>query len=602
MLRCNTQTIVTSLQCTTTVLDYINSDGTAISSQDLNSWIKDSADAIEYAIELDKRKDTCTGADATQLHELETGARARMDTLIDGLASRWPQPEHIPSLTPSKKISAKVDHLAKVIDVSKEQSRRLLVQSSWDIYAAVTAHFDAGEASSAYTSRPSDTPAATTKHKSPGSGEQAHEWNPPTFAGPSGIKKLPKLTKEEQAELVADRERFARLIRLSDEQYEEEKRGSSTQESKRPNCGPSTTFDTNDTKGTAEDSISTMPVATKSSWLEDLPKIDRSESTRKRRNSSSDASSGSSGKKRCGTVEDTAATSTEANQVESAGNRWSSDLLQQQSPKIKLTLKCSSSIKPLLREVDWASTGNPASAGNSEFDKATKTKLAQLRDMGFRDEERNARVLDECYGDVALAAQALAESSPVDTWSEDYKGEVEDIQPSNVKAPVSTSGDQDDSPKRLDGSSTAEQRWSFIHSTIGTYQGTGKREECQHDGPPNKNSIRNNDSTVFSEHVLKRPHYPHEHPSELATDELHWIHKILQASLSEEGRMDGDAIKAKKSADKGKGKATPKTGALCVLAAFQDVKEDLVREVQRRHSTWDENPGYRESLSSRFDK
>jgi hypothetical protein len=78
-----------SLQSSTTVLDYINSDGTAISSEDLNSWIKDSADAIEYAIELDKRKDACTGADATQLHELEDGAKARMETLIDGLASRW---------------------------------------------------------------------------------------------------------------------------------------------------------------------------------------------------------------------------------------------------------------------------------------------------------------------------------------------------------------------------------------------------------------------------------------------------------------------------------------------------------------------------------
>jgi hypothetical protein len=592
VLRCNTQTIVMSLQSSTTVLDYINSDGTAISSEDLKSWIKDSADAIEYAIELDKRKDACTGADATQLHELEDGAKARMETLIDGLASRWPQPEQIPSLTPCEKMSAKVDHLAELTDVSKEQSRRLLVQSSWDVYAAVTAHFDAEEASSAYTSRPSDTPVATTKHNSSGSGAQAPIWSPPTFAGPSGIEKLPKLTKkEEEAELVADRERVARLIRLSDKEYEKEKRHSRSQESKHPNSGPSMTFDPNDTKGTADDNVSTMPVSTRGTWLEDLANIFRSEPTRKRRNSSSDASSGSPDKKRCGMAEDTAATSTEVSQVESTANKWSSDLLQRQSPKVKLTLVSPPSIKPLLREVDWASTGKPASTGNSEFDKATESKLAQLRDMGFSNEERNARVLNECYGDVAVAAQALAERSPVDTWSDGPEGDGEEIQSSNVKAPVSTSRDQGDSLQSLDGSSIAGQGRKFIHSTVGTYESTGKREECQHYGSPKKNSIRNNDTTVFSEHLPKRPHYSHGHHTELATDELHWIHEILQASRSEEGRMDGDAIKVKKSADKGKGKATPRTGALCVLAAFQDVKEDLAREVQRRHSRWDEISG-----------
>jgi hypothetical protein len=236
-LQANTQTIIKGLESAISVLDYINSDGSALSSADLNLWIKNSADTIEYAIELDKREETCTNADVTQLHELQAGAKARMETLTDELASRWPQPTHVPSLTGSEKKSEKVDYLMRIIDDSEFEARELLVKSSWNLVAAVEAHFavDPEGDGLVHTNRPADTHTATTKPKSSGNGLRTHKWTPPNFAGPSGYIKLPKLTKEEEAaELVADKERVARLIRLNDEEDEKSRRNSTTQNSKYP--------------------------------------------------------------------------------------------------------------------------------------------------------------------------------------------------------------------------------------------------------------------------------------------------------------------------------------------------------------------------------
>jgi hypothetical protein len=323
-------------------------------------------------------------------------------------------------------------------------------------------------------------------------------------------------------------------------------------------------FDTNVTEGSLiNDDVLIMPV----------PNADDSEATKKRRNSSNNASSGSPGKKRRGSAENTTAPSTEVDEVDFTRAEGSSDRSQRSSPKVKSVLAWPPISKNSSPKIDWGSSKNFARTSNLEFDKATESKLAQLRDMGFPNEERNTRVLKECYGDMSLATEALTKTSPVNSDAEALADEDQQGKLSTSKAPVLPN------PVVNLQNSLGFFNSGFFHASPSKTHKQSKNVDKE----PISSLARQEHGP--SKKISKPQRHPYVYPTELATDELRWIHKLLQAARDEKGNMDGDAIKAKKSADKGKGREgeeTPKTWALLVLAAFQDVKEELVKEVRRK--------------------
>jgi hypothetical protein len=504
--------------------EYNAQNGTGVSADEMSTWLEQSTNAIELAIQVEEQKSTCTGAEAADALELETSMVQGREVLIDQIARRWkPWSIHRPDVTDAPSLPdlndnmlSKVDQLVGIIGYNRKRARWLLVESAWDMQTAVAAHYDGDAAKVRTTDQSPDelsglemamaiqassdqtlldrthAPSTSAKSKQSNSGARSYEWGRcTTVAGPSGIKKLPKLTKdEEETELVADRKRVERLIRLNDEEDGEERRGVTSRKIKPFMSAPSSVVDTNDILSTIRAPVgkarTQSTASTKRTHFQTVLDLCGSNATRRRRDSSGDVVTESPPKKRRGTIEDAAITaSREMNQV--GFIRGGTPFREQPPPtsSIFLPARPVRSTNPPNEELDdagkiayiqklglananrsitvlfenkynlqkavaqlRAETGTVAPTEtqpdtavprNPEYTKAIDTKLAELREMGFLDDERNARVLNECYGDVSLATEALL--SLTDTSSGDSRAEAEGMELtrlSNVKVPVPT--------------------------------------------------------------------------------------------------------------------------------------------------------------------
>jgi hypothetical protein len=561
-------------------------DSTGVTPELKITWIKQLKEAIELTIDLEKRKENCTGAALADALEVETSVATGRDTLIESIASCLkPRVNSQADIAKTQSFSMMVDQLMGIIGCSKERCHWLLIENSWDVESAVAAHYDGPAAEFRATNLPDDmseteiamailaspdqallnsysappaklgTRASSTTAKFKSSRRRVR-WAPnPTVAGPSGIKNMPKLTKEaEEAELVADRARVARLIRMNDEEEAEEAEEGRdfTPRSKRSMSTFSRTSEadiardmTDYDPSTIRTSIEKPTASTKRASFQTVLDVCGPNASKKQRDSTADIGSESPPKRQCGTTGDTALTTPrETNRTRSI--RESTQLRPQSLPKSIFVCNVQNALA------------------------LSQAKLATLRSMGFEDEERNARVLGECFGEVELAADSL--SRPSDSSSGDLASEAEEMehtQSMNFEALVSTykgegkvSQHRDSSSSDLDDVRTEEQQ------TLETNTHAGKKLTFQATITPSSYAALISPTTSRSPRAIPPL-------TDLSTNILALVLDVVKQNKDDDGPT-------RKSKAKGKDRTTAGSNTLQAFTTFQQVFTELYRVTEDR--------------------
>lgn len=216
--------------------------------------------AVSMAIDIDRQKsDPHLGSNAEQLISAEDDLEKEKDAIfgmmwsigqkqrdLNEISTRTSRDKDSINLEQPPKLSdltvnqhTLVESLVNIIDQSKARSLVLLVKNHWSVDGAAAAYFDEEDdpfvnsdeeevnnaVLASQNTMPKDGYFSTVPDKQP---------EAKSCAGPSGIEKLPVLSKEEEkAELDAARSRFAQLLRQHEDQHQDggrkgEEKGDST--------------------------------------------------------------------------------------------------------------------------------------------------------------------------------------------------------------------------------------------------------------------------------------------------------------------------------------------------------------------------------------